>query len=324
VLGYIGVAKDGPVHQTRAASFKVQRLQDSILPKPKHCLANAQFSRRHKADNVDEAPSVVELIFSRNPKSTLQAMQLMPEDRIWVHYNPGGSVSLFGLFDDEGRRIEVLSDNFPTSTTLLACEDDTILDLTSGMWVRGAVDTGKLEGFSSQTGYLSKSNQPFLCKSSKEGSTQVFSIYQILSNAVPPEVDKNVAFTFSVSETMRAFDVSADGRFFAFATGSGSARVADKRAESTQLRAYAAYAECGGSSTAPTDVCFAIVDGREMLLVAYQSLNSVHVVDHEDGCNFVRKLETDDHPLKAPLRLATNHRGRVWVGCRSKVVIFDL
>lgn len=63
VLGYIGVAKDGPVHQTRAASFEVQHLQDSILPKPKHCLANAQFSQ-HKADNVDEAPSVVELIFS--------------------------------------------------------------------------------------------------------------------------------------------------------------------------------------------------------------------------------------------------------------------
>jgi hypothetical protein len=100
----------------------------------------------------------------------------MPEDRIWVRYNPGGSVNLFGLFDDEGQRIEVLSDSFPTSTTLLACEDDTILDLNNGMWVRGAVETGKLEGFSSQSGYLSKSNQPFLCKATQDGSTHVYSI----------------------------------------------------------------------------------------------------------------------------------------------------
>ena len=117
-------------------------------------------------------------------------------------------------------------------------------------------------------------------------------------------------------------DVSKDGKFFAFCFN--GVTVFDKIPTSKTLRQFATYTGASGFP-APQDVCFSVMDGEERLLVAYCNRNTVHVVDHKDGCCFVRALETDQGPLDKPFRLATNHQGRVWVGCHGgKVVIIDL
>ncbi|KAK7501752.1 hypothetical protein BaRGS_00007183 [Batillaria attramentaria] len=64
-----------------------------------------------------------------------------------------------------------------------------------------------------------------------------------------------------------------------------------------------------------SDACFCKVEGREMLLVAVEEDNKVHVLDHNDGCLFVRYLDTGPLTLHRPCVLATDGLQRVSIGC---------
>nr|KAG5701338.1 hypothetical protein BaRGS_006112 [Batillaria attramentaria] len=63
------------------------------------------------------------------------------------------------------------------------------------------------------------------------------------------------------------------------------------------------------------------IDGREMLVVAVERNNAVHVVDHTDGCLFVRYLNTEPFTLDRPCCLATDYNHRLWIGCHGGKVI---
>lgn len=120
-----------------------------------------------------------------------------------------------------------------------------------------------------------------------------------------------------------AFAVSADEQFLAFNYGPATYVYIRCNGSSKQLKQIAAYTVQGWVTI--DDCIFCLVGGEEMLLVASSGQNAVHIVDHKDGCCFIRTLESDQRPLEKPFRLATNHKGRVWVGCHGgKVVIFDL
>nr|KAG5688792.1 hypothetical protein BaRGS_033276 [Batillaria attramentaria] len=140
------------------------------------------------------------------------------------------------------------------------------------------------------------------------------------TKAIPPEIDNNVVCTYTVNGTYN-FDVSADGTFYAFCTN--PLNIYDKLESTPNLRLFASYNNPNVS--VPTDVCFCVMDGREVLLVAFQNHNTVHVVDHRDAGCFIRTLESDGCKLDRPMQLETNNQGRVWVGCYGgKVVVFDL
>jgi hypothetical protein len=310
-LAFIGLAKGGPIKETRAASLDMATLQENVAAGPLQPLSNAQLARKHGASG-EGAASFVTLTYSKNPRATLAAMQLVADDRVWLHFNPGGNVPLFGLFDGYGQRLEVRSQKFPTHVLLLTCEDDTVVGLNNGQWVRAGGEAGTLANFAGHNGYLTKSVEQFVLKGS--------ALHKVLSTEMPPQIEANQAFTTNITPV--AVDLSSDGRFFAFANDA-AAYVYDKVEGSTTLRSYATYNNPTGQAI--NDVCFAFVDGQEMLLAAIHNSNTVHIIDHEDGCCFVRKLEPNNCPLDTPLRLATNHRGRVWVGCNAgRVVIFDV
>ena len=312
VLAFVGVAREGPVLETKALSMDATSLQESVKPHPPQS-SNSQLAFPRHRMSKGGTSSFVEVIYSKNPKSTLTSMHLTSDDSVWLNFNPGGCVPLLALFDDDGHRTEVRSENFPTSNLLITCDGDTTVCLASGKWVRPGSESGTLDDFSDWSGFISKSSTPYLFQSG--------SIYRFTSVGLPPQVDTNAVQTVNAPSTT-AFDVSVDGQFFAFAISS-MASIFDKIQASTALRSYACYSEPDGN--AADDVCFCFIDGEEMLLVAFSALNTVHVVDHKDGCCFVRTLETDQCPLNKPLRLTTNHQGRVWVGCNGgKVVIFDV
>ncbi|KAK7489234.1 hypothetical protein BaRGS_00019486 [Batillaria attramentaria] len=76
-----------------------------------------------------------------------------------------------------------------------------------------------------------------------------------------------------------------------------------------------------GKDMTPSDACFCLIDGREMLVVAVEKDNKVHVVDHTDGCLFVRYLNTEPFTLDRPRCLATDYNHRLWIGCHGGKVI---
>ena len=312
VLAFVGMAREGPVMETKARSLEAESLHDSVKPQPQQSSGSQLAFRRHTVSK-DGTSSFVEVVYSKNPKSVLTSMHLSADETVWLNFNPGGSVPLLAQFDDEGRRLEVRYENIPESALLVTCEEDTVVCLSDGRWVRHGGESGVLQNFTAWSGQaVSKSATPLLLSSS--------AIYRLTSTALPPQVEPNPAFSFNIGAY--SFDVSADGQFFAFAY-SNTAYVYDKLQSSTSLRQFATYSDPSGQ--AANDVCFCFMEGEEMLLVTYSVNNTVLVLDHKDGCCLIRTLETDQCPLTTPCRLATNHQGRVWVGCNGgKVVIFDV
>ncbi|KAK7097058.1 RING finger protein 207-like [Littorina saxatilis] len=313
VLAYVGLARAGPVLETKALSVDAESLQESVKPHPPLSGTSYLSFQRHRMSK-EGASSFLEVAYSKNPKAKLSAMHLTSDDAVWMHFNPGGNVPFFALFDDDGNQLEVRYENVPASAFLVNCENDTTVCLQDGRWVRPGGESGTLDNFTVRpAGCTSKSAERFLLQST--------SIFQITSTALPPQISANQVLTTTISSTL-GFDVSSDGQFFAFANGA-TAYVFDKLATTTALRQFATYNVPDGQAV--NDVCFSFVDGEEMLLVAISALNAVHLVDHKDGCCFVRALETDQCKLTTPCRLATNHQGRVWVGCNGgKLVLFDV
>ncbi|KAK7471336.1 hypothetical protein BaRGS_00036011 [Batillaria attramentaria] len=314
VLAFIGTAREGPLLETKALSVDASSLQESVKPRPAQPFAS-QFANAKYSLSKKGVLQTTEIIYSKNPKATLDQMCLTAGDSVWLVFNPGGDVKLMALFDDEGRRLETLYHGFPTPP-LITCDGDAILSLTDGKWVRPGGEKGQLEDLTARSGaLLSKSSPPLLYLSCN--------IYRINSLAtLPPEIEEDPAYYVAYNAT--TFDASRDGKFFVLLY-TDTVYIFDTNETTTELRRYASYSHPDETSPYPSDACFTIVDGEELLLVAFADMNTVHLVDHKDGCCFVRTLETDERPLERPFRLATDNQGRVWVGCHGgKVVIFDL
>ncbi|KAK7481531.1 hypothetical protein BaRGS_00027180 [Batillaria attramentaria] len=72
----------------------------------------------------------------------------------------------------------------------------------------------------------------------------------------------------------------------------------------------------------PSDVCFYTLGGHEVLLVADELNDAIHVVNVQDGrLNFARYLAPGCPLLVQPTALNTDTRGRLWVACRGGRII---
>nr|KAG5709987.1 hypothetical protein BaRGS_030063 [Batillaria attramentaria] len=68
----------------------------------------------------------------------------------------------------------------------------------------------------------------------------------------------------------------------------------------------------------PSDVCFYTLGGHEVLLVADELNDAIHVVNVQDGrLSFARYLAPGCPLLVQPTALNTDTRGRLWVACRG-------
>ena len=59
-------------------------------------------------------------------------------------------------------------------------------------------------------------------------------------------------------------------------------------------------------------------------MVVVEDDDEVHLVDHTDGCRFVRYLDTGPVKLDRPFCLATDHEKVLWIGCQGgKAVLLE-
>ncbi|KAK7481118.1 hypothetical protein BaRGS_00027658 [Batillaria attramentaria] len=87
-------------------------------------------------------------------------------------------------------------------------------------------------------------------------------------------------------------------------------------------KAVVAYSPPDSESFYPTDVCFYVIGGVTVLLVADWLGDSVHVLHvTEERLSFVRHLAADCTELVKPGALSTDWTGRLWVGCRGGTVL---
>ncbi|XP_070204796.1 uncharacterized protein [Littorina saxatilis] len=75
----------------------------------------------------------------------------------------------------------------------------------------------------------------------------------------------------------------------------------------------------------PADVCFFSLRGHEMLLIADEHNDAIHVVDvQNDKLTFARFLCPGNPYLLQPTALNTDHKGRLWVANRgARMVVFQ-
>nr|KAG5690075.1 hypothetical protein BaRGS_016383 [Batillaria attramentaria] len=72
----------------------------------------------------------------------------------------------------------------------------------------------------------------------------------------------------------------------------------------------------------PSDVCFYTLGGDEVLLVADELNDAIHVVNVQDGrLSFAHYLAPGCPLLVQPTALNTDTRGRLWVACRGGTIL---
>ncbi|KAK7474366.1 hypothetical protein BaRGS_00034414 [Batillaria attramentaria] len=72
----------------------------------------------------------------------------------------------------------------------------------------------------------------------------------------------------------------------------------------------------------PSDVCFYTLGGHEVLLVADELNDAIHVVNVQDGrLSFAHYLAPGCPLLVQPTALNTDTRGRLWVACRGGTIL---
>jgi hypothetical protein len=72
----------------------------------------------------------------------------------------------------------------------------------------------------------------------------------------------------------------------------------------------------------PSDVCFFKLGNDELLLVADEGTDSIHVLRVQDGTvNFLRYLAPGCPLLVQPTALNIDHTGQLWVACKGGFVL---
>ena len=74
----------------------------------------------------------------------------------------------------------------------------------------------------------------------------------------------------------------------------------------------------------PSDVCFYELEGQQVLLVADEAGDCIHVLDvHQDdgAVRFLRYLAPGCSLLVQPTTLSVDHKGRLWVACRGGSIL---
>ncbi|XP_070206013.1 uncharacterized protein [Littorina saxatilis] len=134
----------------------------------------------------------------------------------------------------------------------------------------------------------------------------------------PFKIEHTLLFSIEVG-THRAFDVDSSEQLFVVveeAQSPGGQRkvLLYRRDQHTPVSTYTPPT----AACQPSDVCCYRLGGREVLLVADQGTDSVHVLHVKgDELKFDRYLAPGCPLLVQPTALNTDSKGRLWVACRG-------
>ena len=349
VADFLGTAAEGQAQTVKIQTVSTLSVQETLRPLSAKKRGSASATSRMNAK---------EIVYSKNGKAKLVDMCLAADEKVWIVYQ--FSCQMMALLDARGRKLEQRYETIHSGLRL-ACDGDTLVSLSDGKFAGPdgkSGNLGQLAEYQPNDCSLSRPSPHYYICRAKTTTTSVqatqhdlmyggaaaymqqvrtadiFRIATVASS--PPQLDTAPVCSNITDASIfnrlnnTTFAVSADEKFFAFGTADSSARVYHLTTGTPgELKLVEAYAVTDASGKqlggVIDDLMFCQADGEEVLLVAVSALNTVHVVDHKDGCCFVRTLETDQRALDRPFRLATNHQGRVWIGCHGgKVVILDL
>ena len=119
--------------------------------------------------------------------------------------------------------------------------------------------------------------------------------------------------SFSVSaEHPQALDVDSTGQFFAVVVPQPAVELY-RHCHPDPVAVYSPIVE----NFSPSDVCFHVLDGTEVLLVADWFNSAVHVLSFHDGLRFQAYLGAGCPLMKQPTALTRDDDNRLWIGCKG-------
>ena len=119
--------------------------------------------------------------------------------------------------------------------------------------------------------------------------------------------------SFSVSaELPQALDVDSTGQFFAVVVPKPAVELY-RPCHADPVAVYSPI----GENFSPSDVCFHVLDGTEVLLVADWFNSAVHVLSFHDGLRFQGYLGAGCPLMKQPTALTCDDDNRLWIGCKG-------
>lgn len=113
-----------------------------------------------------------------------------------------------------------------------------------------------------------------------------------------------------------ALDADSTGEFFAVLV----VEPAIKLYHPSHPNAIANYSP-SGENFSPADVCFYVLNGVEVLLVADWFNSAIHVLDHKNKLRFQGYLGAGCPLLSQPTAMTTDDHNRLWVGCKGGHVL---
>ncbi|KAK7484093.1 hypothetical protein BaRGS_00024705 [Batillaria attramentaria] len=120
------------------------------------------------------------------------------------------------------------------------------------------------------------------------------------------------SFTIKVQRPL-AMDADSSGQFFAVVDADPSVRLY-RLSHTEPVSVYKpTHEEC----FSPTDVCFHVLDGKEVLLVADWANNAIHVLDFREKFRFIGYLGAGCPLLAEPTAITKDDGDRLWIGCKG-------
>ena len=118
---------------------------------------------------------------------------------------------------------------------------------------------------------------------------------------------------FSIAAHLpQALDVDSTGQYFAVVVP----RPAVQLHHPSQPNPVAVY-NPPMENFSPADVCFHVMDGTEVLLVADWFNSAVHVLGFKDGFRFRGYLGAGCPLMMQPTALTSDYDNRLWIGCKG-------
>ena len=125
---------------------------------------------------------------------------------------------------------------------------------------------------------------------------------------------------FSIAAHLpQALDVDSTGQYFAVVVPKPAVQLH----RPSQPDPVAVYSPLG-ENFSPADVCFHVMDGMEVLLVAEWFNSAVHVLGFKDGFRFRGYLGAGCPLMMQPTALTSDDNNRLWIGCKGGQILISV
>lgn len=288
------------------------------------------------AEVSDEYPTVTvyeRFRCSHDPRARVMCVSPMADGTLVVVYSTSGVTARVGLFTSYGQKLK--------EEEAYVQDGVKVVPMTSNWVALVSLNTRKLIDFrrslstvnandndqEDKTVYQRTSSPTYTLQVSKS-RPGAYSICDTGAGIYKPDMAPKPEFdvivqnpTSVVADSKRQYFavIAKDGGVDQNSAGSTNQKTCSVVAvfQRPKADAVGVYKGQNNHSFSPCDVCFLVMDGAEMLLVADTSSDSIHIVNYQVRCNFVGYLGKECSLIKGPTAIAAESSGRLWIGCKD-------